>query len=407
MYRSVITLVGIQKDADSKTSGTPLVIAELAIGDGNSTASAPTQAMTGLFNEIARFPIDRIYQDPDDDPTVYTVEATPDEEIEGISNEYALIDSDGDCYIIGAMPQSQLTTAASGVAVGTTFLVKVATSNGAQIALTVGANANFASRAYVDQKVEDARQPGNLIPGGNAGQVLVKNSSQDGDFGWIDQEDIQTQPPSPPDSLLRARNLADLENSGSARSNLGVYSKAQTDQKIEAAKTSMSFPIGGSIYWDMPTLPPGFLLRNGAAISRKTYAKLFAVLGTSYGAGDGVNTFNLPDDRGLFVRVVDGGKGLDPSRSLRSVQDYATAAPRTTSPATINSAGQTIAMERASNPSVVCFVRVSKTGGYVSSLSIKDSEYYSTGGIDPINAVKGDSETRPINRALNFIIKAY
>lgn len=47
--------------------------------------------------------------------------------------------------------------------------------------------------------------------------------------------------------------------------------------------------------------PFGFLLCNGAEISRLTYAHLFAAIGTSYGEGDGVNTFNLPDLTARFI----------------------------------------------------------------------------------------------------------
>ena len=46
------------------------------------------------------------------------------------------------------------------------------------------------------------------------------------------------------------------------------------------------------------TAPTGWLICDGSAVSRTTYAKLFAVIGTTYGAGDGSTTFNLPDFRG-------------------------------------------------------------------------------------------------------------
>ena len=51
------------------------------------------------------------------------------------------------------------------------------------------------------------------------------------------------------------------------------------------------------------TVPDGFLLCNGAAVSRKTYAKLFEAIGELWGAGDGSTTFNLPDSDG---RVLQG-----------------------------------------------------------------------------------------------------
>lgn len=66
--------------------------------------------------------------------------------------------------------------------------------------------------------------------------------------------------------------------------------------------------------------PAGWLKANGAAVSRTTYAALFSVIGTYYGAGDGVSTFNLPDDRGLFSRAYDDGRGVDPGRVFGSEQ---------------------------------------------------------------------------------------
>lgn len=64
--------------------------------------------------------------------------------------------------------------------------------------------------------------------------------------------------------------------------------------------TGVILPFGGS------TVPEGFLLCNGAAISRTTYAKLFAAIGTLYGAGDGATTFNLPDMRDRFAEGAGG-----------------------------------------------------------------------------------------------------
>ena len=54
--------------------------------------------------------------------------------------------------------------------------------------------------------------------------------------------------------------------------------------------------IAGSIYmYAGNTVPQGFLQCDGSAVSRTTYADLFAAIGTVYGAGDGSDTFNLPD----------------------------------------------------------------------------------------------------------------
>lgn len=57
-------------------------------------------------------------------------------------------------------------------------------------------------------------------------------------------------------------------------------------------------PIGSAKLWFAGSAPQGWLLLQGQAVSRTTYAALFALLGTTYGAGNGSTTFNLPDMRG-------------------------------------------------------------------------------------------------------------
>ena len=57
-------------------------------------------------------------------------------------------------------------------------------------------------------------------------------------------------------------------------------------------------PVGAQLPFGGSTPPKGWLLCDGSAVSRTDYADLFAVIGTSYGEGDGSTTFNLPDKRG-------------------------------------------------------------------------------------------------------------
>lgn len=80
-------------------------------------------------------------------------------------------------------------------------------------------------------------------------------------------------------------------------------------------------PAGAIQYFTQSSAPAGWLKANGAAVSRKDYANLFAAIGTSYGTGDGNTTFNLPDFRGEFFRCWDDGRGLDKGRLLGSWQD--------------------------------------------------------------------------------------
>lgn len=78
--------------------------------------------------------------------------------------------------------------------------------------------------------------------------------------------------------------------------------------------------IGAVAYFAMSSAPTGWLKANGAAVSRTAYANLFAAIGTTFGAGDGSTTFNLPDLRGEFVRGWDDGRGVDGGRAFGSSQ---------------------------------------------------------------------------------------
>lgn len=64
--------------------------------------------------------------------------------------------------------------------------------------------------------------------------------------------------------------------------------------------TVASVPVGMFMDFAADSPPDGYLVRNGAAVSRTTYAALFAVIGTKYGVGDGETTFNLPNSIGKF-----------------------------------------------------------------------------------------------------------
>ena len=74
-------------------------------------------------------------------------------------------------------------------------------------------------------------------------------------------------------------------------------------------------PVGGLMPYAGSTSPEGWLLCDGAAINRTTYANLFALIGTTYGSGNGTTTFNVPDMRSRMPIGTGAGTGLT-SRAL-------------------------------------------------------------------------------------------
>ncbi len=102
-------------------------------------------------------------------------------------------------------------------------------------------------------------------------------------------------------------------------------------ETLSAAKLNANFqalaaagdatPVGTIVAFAGSTAPTGWLLCNGAQVSRTTYSNLYAVTANAYGSGDGSSTFHLPDFRGRFLRGVDGTAGIDPDKATRTAMN--------------------------------------------------------------------------------------
>jgi len=107
--------------------------------------------------------------------------------------------------------------------------------------------------------------------------------------------------------------VATKEEAEAGISNERIMTPLRTNEAIGAL-----LPAGMKGEFFTETAPDGWLECNGAAVSRTTYSRLFAAIGTMYGAGDGSTTFNLPNTQGLFSRHKDGGSGVDPDAAFRT-----------------------------------------------------------------------------------------
>lgn len=86
------------------------------------------------------------------------------------------------------------------------------------------------------------------------------------------------------------------------RQSLTPEQKSVARENIDVEERYTAQPVGSYLFFAGKTVPEGYLLCNGAAVSRTTYARLFAAIGTTYGAGDGSTTFNLPDVNERFLQ---------------------------------------------------------------------------------------------------------
>lgn len=192
---------------------------------------------------------------------------------------------------------------------------------------------------------------------------------------------------------------------------------------VQANATAV--PAGTLIHFAGPGVPTGYMPANGAAVSRTTYAALFAVIGTTYGTGDGSTTFNVPDARGLFLRGLDAGRGFDASRALGTLQAGANASHTHTG--TVDAAGghsHTASSDVQGNHNHTVSAAGFNTGGTAAYqiAAIPEPSVTTTGAAGAhahniavaavgnhqhtfTTAASGGGDARPVNLAVNIHIK--
>ncbi|MGE0536634.1 MAG: phage tail protein [Pirellulales bacterium] len=95
----------------------------------------------------------------------------------------------------------------------------------------------------------------------------------------------------------------------------GAYFTGDTvEEALQELGAVVSGPTGSLMMWTTNTAPTGWFLCYGQAVSRTTYSALFAVVGTTFGSGDGSTTFNLPDFRGRMPLGKDNMGGSSANR---------------------------------------------------------------------------------------------
>jgi microcystin-dependent protein len=158
-------------------------------------------------------------------------------------------------------------------------------------------------------------------------------------------------------------------------------------------------PTGGIMMWGTGTAPTGWLLCAGTAVSRTTYAALFAIIGTTFGVGDGSTTFNLPNytNRMPYGTTV-AATGGSADAVVVSHTHTATTATNTTG-ITAFTYG---AYGGGGNPGGS--LNINNPGGQNQAITVNDSGHNHTVTVDTAG-VSGTNANLPPYLGINFIIK--
>ena len=111
--------------------------------------------------------------------------------------------------------------------------------------------------------------------------------------------------------ITKAKNIEDVMSIAQGGTGATTAKQARANLEVE--------PIGTIFAFAGNNIPSGYLPCNGGAIRRETYADLFAVIGTTYGSGDGSTTFNLPN--------LNNGSFLEGSNTVGTVKSASASVP--------------------------------------------------------------------------------
>jgi phage-related tail fiber protein len=256
-YYSLITNAGLIKNAAANSpGGSPVNLTHLAVGDSNGSYYNPTGTAVALQNEKYRTELTHVVID-EDNPNQLIVEAVINETVGPFYiREVGVFDEDGELFAIGKYPE--------------TFKPDLPDGSG--------------KRLYIRMLLGFASSP-------NVELIISDDINNDPNFSTDVNNALAER-------LVKTQNLADLSNPAAARNNIEVYSKSETyfvgDYKISAQNSNHG----------------KWLICNGQTASRTGQATLFALIGTSFGVGDGSTTFNLPDMRGRVPGIAGQGSGL-------------------------------------------------------------------------------------------------
>jgi phage-related tail fiber protein len=361
-YQTLVTNYGQAALASAISGGTTVQLATLVVGDGGGSATTPSASQTALVNQVYSVALNSVSVDSSN-PNYIVAEAVIPSSVGGWTiREAGLKDASGNLFAVANYADTVKPVVSSGTAADLVIRFIFQVSNTAAVTLLIdpavvmasqswvlsqayvkrdgsvamtgplvlsGAptlNLHAATKSYVDGLIATCQAALGFTPVNKAGDTMTGPLVLSG----APTLNLHAATKSYVDGLIAtcqaALGFTPVNKAGDTMTGFLTLSGMPTatmhaapKQYVDNAVTS-AVPAGTVIYVAMASAPSGYLKANGAAVSRTTYAVLFAAIGTTFGVGDGSTTFNLPDLRSEFIRGLDDGRGVDSGRALGSLQ---------------------------------------------------------------------------------------
>jgi microcystin-dependent protein len=246
MYLTLLTNYGQARLATAIATGVPLNLTTLVVGDGSGSPTTPATSQTALVNQVHSVSLNSVSVDSGN-PNYVIAEGVIPAAVGGWTiREAGIRDNTGALFAVCNFPDTIKPILTDGSVRDLVIRVIMQVSNAAAVTLLIDPSVVLASQSWVLTQGYLPKSGGTMT-------------------GHI------TQPLAP---------------------TLGEH--VPNKDYVDAKTGVDSIPIGLIDHWPSATPPASFLICDGSAINRTTYATLFSKIGTTFGAGNGTTTFNIP-----------------------------------------------------------------------------------------------------------------
>ncbi|WP_051384245.1 phage tail protein [Nitratidesulfovibrio termitidis] len=329
--KGIWTAKGLEKLAAAYAGGAPLVLRQIAVGDGGGSVPAPAPSWTGLAAEKWRGNVNAVMVNPDA-PTEVVADVVLPFNVGGFFiREWGLFDEAGDMVAVGPHAETYKPLIAEGTAVEVTERIRLPLTNTSAVTLAI-ASAAMATQQYVRQYVTQVVEGHDADGDAHAGRLdaLAEALATHG-HAYATEET--------PGFVRRA-----TDEEVEARTGNGYVSPSQLGEALESVDVAAAMRdmlAGDIVMWGNEVIPvladglPKGLELNGDVVSLETFPRLLrkwcgatanATAEAFYRCTDaGVrevagNHMRLLDMRGVAPRGWDHGRGMDADRVLGSFQ---------------------------------------------------------------------------------------